>query len=339
MTRQARQRMEGVTSVGKAPGRHYRSAISITELATMFPDEEAAREWLTRTRWPDGLHCPRCGSDDVQEFAKHPTMNHRCRTCKRYFSVRTGTAIEGSNLPLRTWVLAFYLMVTSVKSVSSLKLHRDLKISQKSAWHLAHRIRKAFQSDVELLEGPVEADETFFGGKERNRHARKKLRAGRGTAGKTAVVGVKDRATGEVRAEVVPRTDAPTLQGFVIDNVSPAATVFSDDNLAYRGLPFEHETVKHSVGEYVHHQAHTNGLESFWSMLKRGFHGTFHHMSPKHLHRYVSEFSSRHGMRARAFDTERMMQTTFRALIGQRLKYDDLTSGPPAYPDRRKVLK
>ena len=141
-----------------------------------------------------------------------------------------------------------------------------------------------------------------MGGKEKNKHSKKKLRAGRGTVGKTPVAGAKDRLTGIVCAEVVPGTDAKTLQGFVADHAVPGATVCTDDASAYKGMPFEHESVRHSVGEYVRDMASTQGIESFWALLKRGYHGTYHHMSEKHLNRYVTEFSGRHNERTR--DTE-----------------------------------
>ena len=165
-------------------------------------------------------------------------------------------------------------------------------ITQKSAWYMQQRIREAFAVEgPNMMAGPVGVDESHFGGKERNKHASKKLKAGRGTVGKTAVAGAKDRATGQVSAAVVESTDAETLQGFVVSRVAEDATVYTDENRAYRGLPHKHETVNHSVGEYVDEMVHTNGVESFWSMLKRAHKGTFHKMSPKHLQRYVNEFA------------------------------------------------
>ena len=245
--------------------------------------------------------------------------------CQSYFSVRTGTTIENSRLPLRKWAFAVYLYVTNLKGVSSMKLHRDLEITQKTAWFMLHRLREAWgESGLEQFAGPLEVDDTYSGGKERNKHAKSKLRAGRGGVGKTAVVGAKDRKTNKVKATVVENTDAPTLQGFVADLAAPGATVYTDDAAAYKGMPFNHEAVRHSTGEYVRDMAHTNGIESFWAMLKRAHKGVYHKISPKHLQRYVDEFAGRHGIRNQ--DTIDQMNAVVAGMVGKRLGYRELVA-------------
>ena len=307
------------------PGKSGRNGITLFDLEKMFPDEEAARTWFEQEFWgKTGRCCPQCGSVRTHE-ASHKKSPYRCTDCRGYFSVKTGTAMGDSRLPLRKWAFAIFLEVTSLKGVSSMKLHRDLGVTQKTAWFMLHRIREAFALEGDLrFSGPVEVDETYFGGKRKNMSkSKREALTGRGSVGKTAVVGVKDRKTKKVHARVVSTTDSDTLQGFVREHVEDGATVYTDEATAYLGMKdFEHDSVKHSIMEYVKGQVHTNGIESFWSMLKRAHKGTFHKFSVKHLQRYVNEFASRQGMRA--MDTLNQMQTVVAGMVAKRMTYHDL---------------
>ncbi len=310
--------------MANSPGKSDRIGIDLFQIIEMFPTDEAATQWFEGALWTSGRCCGKCGSVNTRPVPKAQPMPYWCTDCRSYFSVRTGTSIARSNVPLRKWAIAIYLCLTSLKSVSSMKLHRDIGVSQKTAWFMLMRIREAWCCDpCGPYSGPAEVDESYFGGKRKNMSkAKREALTGRGSVGKTAVVGIKDRATNKVSAEVVQSTDKDTLQGFASRCTEPDATVYTDDASAYDGLPRDHESVKHSVGEYVRGKAHTNGVESFWAVLKRAHTGTFHKLSPKHLNRYVQEFAGKHNIRD--LGTLAQMRDTVARMIGRNLLYKDL---------------
>ncbi len=312
MTKQAHQ----------APGRSDREGISVIQLFQMFPDNASARKWMEDLRWPNNeRHCPVCGSLKTKTVPNEKPMPYHCGDCRKYFSVKTGTVMQSSKIDLQKWVIAIYLMSTNLKGVSSMKLHRDLGVTQKTAWFMAQKIREGWVSGRDdKMDGIVEVDETYIGGKAKNMSAKDRA-ARKQFSNKATVVGVLER-DGDIRVAHINKQDAPAM---IHANVCyEEGVVMTDAAYVYKNLGehYEHHIVNHSIGEYVRGQAHTNGIESFWATLKRGYKGTYHYMSPKHLSRYITEFAGRHNVRD--YDTLVQMEMLARGFIGNGLRYKDL---------------
>ncbi len=271
---------------------------SLFELFEYFKDEQTCHGYLAEQRWPDGIECPHCDCKNIYTL-QGANKRYKCGGCRKQFTARANTIFEDSKLPLRKWFAAIYLILAHRKGISSYQLARDLKITQKSAWFLGHRVRHAIkQGDFSKpLEDTVEIDETFVGGKNKNRHWDKKVKnsQGRSFKDKTPVMGLLQRG-GELRAFVVPNTKLDILEPIIFEHVKFGSNLLSDE--WYRELlEYNHGIVVHGRGEYVNGEIYTNTLEGFWSHLKRSIIGIYHKVSPKHLQRYVDEAVYRYNNR------------------------------------------
>jgi transposase-like protein len=306
---------------------------TLQEAIIYFADYDNCRRFLIDLRWADGqVRCPRCGSEKVAYLETARLYKCYGKHEKAKFSLKVGTIFEDSALGLEKWLPAMWLVVNAKNGISSMEISRSLGISQKSAWHMAHRIRFALHqgSFDSMLTGEVEADETFIGGKARNMHVSKRERRITGTGGKdkTAVMGLLQRG-GKVRTQVISGRKKKELQSEVKKHVEAGAALYTDSLMSYQGLSSEyaHQVVDHAV-EYVNGRVHTNGLENFWSLLKRGINGTYVSVEPFHLFRYLDEQSYRYNNRATKDnplnDADRFVLACSQ-IVGKRLTWDSLT--------------
>ena len=294
----------------------------------VFHDADAARDWLEAHLWPDGPICGHCGTvGEATAITTRPGV-YQCNACRAQFSVTVGTLFERSHIPLHKWLLVAFLMCASKKGMSAHQVHRMIGVSYKSTWFMMHRLREAMR---ELNPAPVggegkfvEADETYIGGKEKNKHVGKRKRGNIGGMGKETVFALVERG-GRVQSRTVPDVSAKTLRPIMVQQIHEATALMSDDAGQYRhmGEDFpKHQVVNHSILEYVRGDAHTNTVEGYFSILKRGITGTYHHVSPQHLKRYLGEFDFRYNQRS-AFgvtDAERASKA-LAGIVGKRLTY------------------
>jgi transposase-like protein len=305
--------------------------ISLQEAIAYFENPDNCREYVVARRWPNGVECPTCGCKDVVFLANQNRWQCRNKHSKRQFSLKTGTIYEDSPLGLDKWLVATWLVSNCKNGVSSCEVGRALNITQKTAWFMDHRIRFSLgMGPGNKLSGQVEADETFIGGKARNMHKDKRAEKITGTGGKdkTAVMGILERGPksvgSKVRVKIVDNTKRKTLQSEIREHVLAGSAVFTDALKSYEGLnEFQHEVVDHAV-EYVRGEVHTNGLENFWSLLKRGIHGTYVSVEPYHLFRYLDEQAFHYNNRKGLNDGDRF-DIAVRRIFGKRLTWNQLT--------------
>jgi transposase-like protein len=305
---------------------------TLQEAIVFFSDPKNCREWIVPRRWPNGVQCPRCGGLKVTFLEKYNRWQCGARHASRQFTIKTGTIFEDSPLGLDKWLAAMWQVVNDRNGISSWEMHRALGVSQKTTWFMDHRIRCALTiGSIDKLSGRVEADETFIGGKARNMHMSKRLKAmaidRRG--GKTIAFGLLERG-GKVRTEVVPDRGRSTLQGHIKKHVEPGAELFTDELHSYWGLEKEylHQIVNHAL-EYVNGHIHTNGLENFWSLVKRALGGTYVSVEPFHLFRYLDEqawrYNHRKGANGQKLTDAQRFDIAVRQIVGKRLTWNQVT--------------
>lgn len=307
--------------------------MTLIELFKKFPDDQTAEKFFVKARWPNGITCAHCNSPNIKNTSDSP-LPYRCKTCYKFFSVKVNTVMHGSRIGYQKWAIALYLLTNHVKGIPSTKLAKELGITQKTAWYLAHRIREGWKAGVDKqtgqikkLSGPVEVDETYVGGKERNKHASKKLNIKAGTAGKIPVLGLKDRHTKHITGQVLD--DVDQQKDLVRDIIKqyttkPNPDIYTDGSKLYNMSGINRSIVYHSRGNYVvkNTNIHTNGIESFWAIVKRNIIGIYHKTTRKHLARYMREFAGKYNNSG--LTTIQHMRCLVKNFTDKRLTYKQL---------------
>jgi transposase-like protein len=311
-----------------------RTPKTLLEAVNYFSNDAICVEFLAKYLWADGKpHCPKCGSDNVCHLTSRPAYRCREKGCKKSFSLKTNSIMEDSALPITKWVPAIWFIINHKNGVSSYEVGRALGITQKSAWHLCHRIRKAVSNGSFIkMAGVVEIDETFIGGKEINKHGMKNStmaqwqKRQKKNGGKTVVMGMVERNTGEFRGKVVDDTRRISLEPEIHANVEEGSVVYTDSLKSYYRLNerYDHSWVDHTAGQYVIGDAHTNTMENFWSVFKRAVKGTYIHIAPFHTDRYLDEQAFRYNYRK--LDDAGRFETVVPKIFGKRLTWEELTS-------------
>ena len=316
----------GIPAPSRQTKKEQQDIIGFFQFEKRIPNEEAAIAFVEERLWGGEPYCPHCyRADTVYRVASGQPMSHRCRACKKYFSVRIGTVMEETNLPLRKWLLAIHLIHACRQGMSSIEMSKHLDVTQSTAWHLNHRIREAMAEGNVLMEGVVQVDETYIGGKERWKHADKKLHKD-WPEGRISVIGIKeDGPGGKVVAFPVHHLNTEAMENAILDYVKVGSTVYTDSHPGYRKISaygYNHGTVNHHISQYVNGEVTTNGIESFWAVVKGAYVGVFHGVSRKHLHRYLNEFAAR--INAGAGNGFRTIGNVLRRMVGRRLTYKKL---------------